>query len=416
MNFSDFRRSGHMPTLLTSFFFFDVCFAVWVLNGAMSPFVRESFSLTPAQNALLVSMPILSGALLRLPMGILAQNKGRKNVSLLIMALVAAALLAGWRWADSYQDMLVTGVLLGVGGASFGIALSLGSGWFPPKYKGLAMGIAGAGNSGTALSALFGPLLAARFGWQAVFGFALLPLAAAFIALACLAKEPPDASAKSLKGSLSLLAEKDTWTFNLLYVVTFGGFIGLTSFLPTFFHEQYGADKVLAGKFTALVVLMGSVARVAGGYVSDRWGGLRTLEVVLAFACGVSVLAGFMPPLAAMTALLILLFAALGLGNGAVFQLVPLRYPAATAVASSVIGEVGALGGVFVPNAMALSQNATGGFRLGFAAFAVLAALAFTALSWAKKGWTLRWVGDGGRVKAPDPLRPVVMVPAMDIY
>jgi NNP family nitrate/nitrite transporter-like MFS transporter len=316
--------------------------------------------------------------------------------------------------------MLLVGLLLGVGGASFGIALSLGSGWFPSRYKGLAMGIAGAGNSGTVFAALFGPLLARRFGWPAVYGFSLLPLALAMASLAVFAKEPPDAESKSLGQSLRLLAQKDTWVFNALYVITFGGFIGLTNFLPTLFYESYGVDKVGAGRFTAAVVLMGSLARVAGGYVADRVGGIRVLEGVLALTCLGAALGGLLPPLPLMTLLLVLVFAGLGVGNGSVFQLVPLRYGGDTAVASSVIGELGALGGVLIPNAMAASQGLSGSFRLGFGAFAAAAAAVFVALWAVQRRWTTSWVGAGGKARTTPAAREprVVMEPvlAMEIY
>jgi len=233
--FKTFLRAGHAPTLFASFLYFDFCFAIWVLNGAMGPFISESFGLTPAQKGFMISVPILAGALMRFPLGVLSQYIGRKNAAMVEMSLIIAALAGGYFFVNSYDSVLAMGVLLGIAGASFGVALSLGSGWFPPKYKGLAMGIAGAGNSGTVLAVLFAPPLAMKFGWQAVYGLAamtmLLPLAVMWFA----AKEPPDREHQSLREHLACLFEKDGWAFSLIYIVTFGGFIGLASFLPTYY-------------------------------------------------------------------------------------------------------------------------------------------------------------------------------------
>ena len=154
-NFKTFIKSGHWPTLFASFLYFDFCFAIWVLNGAMAPFISEEFGLTPAQKGFMISVPILAGALMRFPLGVLAQYIGRKSAAMVEMGLIIAALIYGYVFVNTYSDVLAMGVLLGIAGASFGVALSLGSGWFPPQHKGLAMGIAGAGNSGTVLAVLF---------------------------------------------------------------------------------------------------------------------------------------------------------------------------------------------------------------------------------------------------------------------
>ena len=241
--FKTFLRSGHWPTLAASFLYFDFCFAIWVLNGAMAPFISESFGLNAAQKGFMISVPILAGALMRFPLGVLAQYIGRKNAAMVEMGLIIAALAFGFFFVKTYNDVLAMGVLLGIAGASFGVALSLGSGWFPPQYKGLAMGIAGAGNSGTVLAVLFAPPLAQAYGWQTVYGLAaftmLLPMAVMWFA----AKEPPDREHQSLREHTACLFEKDGWAFSLIYIVTFGGFIGLASFLPTYFHDQFKVDR-----------------------------------------------------------------------------------------------------------------------------------------------------------------------------
>ena len=261
------------------------------------------------------------------------------------------------------------GVLLGIAGASFGVALSLGSGWFPPQHKGLAMGLVGAGNVGTAVSVLVAPPLAQWLGWQAVYGIAAVAVAAADgrddrVRQGAARRRRP----APLREHVACLFEKDGWAFSLIYVVTFGGFIGLASFLPTYFYDQFGVTKVEAGQLTMLAAFMGAAVRVVGGWISDRWGGVNTLTVVLRGRGRHAGLVAASPAVrwSLTTLLLMLCFAALGAGNGALFQLVPLRWPMTTAVAGSMIGEIGALGGGLVPNAMGLSKQYLGTYLWGF--------------------------------------------------
>ena len=350
----------------------------------------------------MLSVPILAGALMRFPLGVLAQYIGRKNAALTEMALIIAAMAYGFFFIDDYSDVIAMGVLLGIAGASFGVALSLGSGWYPPQYKGLAMGIAGAGNSGTVLATLFGPPLAAVYGWREVYAFAGIAMCLPFLVMIFAAREPPDRDqGQTMVDHVRCLWEKDGWMFNAVYVITFGGFIGLANFLPTFFYEQFHVTKIEAGQLTTLAALVGSGMRVVGGVMSDRLGGLLILSVVLLAAVAALFSLGAAPGVAATTVLMMLCFAALGAGNGAVFQLVPLRWPANTAVAGSMIGEVGALGGAIIPNAMGLSKQWTGSFAGGFMFFAVLAIAVLLALRRVQRGWVGACIGPNGRVITP---------------
>ncbi len=409
-----FLKSGHAPTLFAAFFYFAFSCCVWVMNGAMAPFISETFQLSPAQKGLMLSVPIIAGALMRFPLGLLSQYIGRKNATLVEMTLIVVALLFGYFFVDSFNDLLAMGVLLGIAGASFGVALSLGSGSFPPQHKGLAMGLVGAGNVGTAVSVLLAPPLAQWLGWQAVYGVAavstLLPMAVMLL----MAKEPPDVDRHAgLREHVACLFERDGWALSLIYGVTFGGFIGLTAFLPTYYHDQFGVSKVQAGQLTMLAAFMAAAVRVAGGWISDRWGGVNTLTVVLVL-CSVSlVLAGLASSsLTLTTLLLIVCFAALGAGNGALFQLVPLRWPTSTAVAGSMIGEIGALVGGAVPIAMGLSRQYLGSYLWGFILIAGLALLMLGVMRKMQIRWTRTWAEKGGRARpttslssAPPPAR-----------
>jgi NNP family nitrate/nitrite transporter-like MFS transporter len=260
---------------------------------------------------------------------------------------------------------------------------------------------------------LFAPPLAKLYGWQLVYGLSAIPLVVAMIALHIFAKEPPDREQKKLGDYLKVLVDRDAWVFNLLYMITFGGYIGLTSFLPTLFHDQYGIPKESVGQYSAIIVIMASILRVLGGLIADVVGGVRTLLVL----CGitlVSILAIATIPSQpwTMVALMVVCFSAMGAGNGAVFQLVPLRFKSTTAVAGSLIGEVGALGGGLLPVAMGLSYQYTGSFSLGFLSGAALSLLGLIAIGVMMREWTSTWVGAGGKAIADSAPAESLSMPA----
>ena len=400
--FKQFLRTGHGPTLFAAFLYFTFSFIVWVLNGAMAPFISESFGLDPAHKGLMLSVPIVAGALMRFPLGLLAQYIGRKNATLVEMGLIVVALLLGYFFVHDFGSLLAMGVLLGIAGGSFGVAMSLGSGSFPPQHKGLAMGLVGAGNVGTAVAVLIAPPLAQWLGWQAVYAVAAAAMSVPILTMVFLGKEPQDMPAKAtLREHVACLFEGDGWVFSLIYGVTFGGFIGLASFLPSYYHDQFGVGKVQAGQLTMIVAFIGAAARVAGGWLSDRLGGVTTLGWVLAIVAIALAGTGLAAASLAFTTLLLMAcFAALGAGNGALFQLVPLRWPATTAVAGSMIGELGALAGGLVPNAMGLSKQFLGTTLFGFLLMAVLALAMLVVLRAIQSRWTNTWVGPGGRARA----------------
>jgi NNP family nitrate/nitrite transporter-like MFS transporter len=397
-----FWSSGHAPTLFTALLYFDLTFAVWVLNGALAPFIGDELHLSPGQKGLMLSVPVIAGALMRFPLGVLSQYIGRKRAALVEMTIICVGLAIGWRLTDSYAGVIAMGIPLGVAGAAFGVALSLGAGWYPPEHKGLAMGIAGAGNSGAVLAVLFAPPLAAHYGWRAVYGLAIIPIAIAMLLLALLAKEPPDRERKSLRQTLDVLFDRDAWVMNVLYMVTFGGYIGLTSFLPTLFHDQYAIPKDEVGRYAAVAIISASVLRVAGGWLADKLGGVRMLVLLMMIIMADVLVAATLPASpVVMVAVLVIGFAAMGAGNGAVFQLVPLRFRGNAAVAGSLVGEIGALAGGFLPNALGSGKEWTGSYGPGLASIAVVALIGLGLLVLVQRRWTSTWVGAGGRALAP---------------
>jgi MFS transporter, NNP family, nitrate/nitrite transporter len=405
MHLRDFRKAGHTPTLFCAFLYFDVSFMIWVLIGALAVSISGSFWPKPDGVAndeylrqiaplktLMVAVPLLGGSILRLVLGLLTDRIGARRTGLIGMTLTAVPLLLGWLWADSLSQMLLVGLMLGVAGASFAAALPLASRWYPPQYQGLAMGIAGAGNSGTALATFFGPMLAVSLGWHTVFALALVPLAATFVVFYFLAKDSPNQPApKPLLDYAKVLGQADAWWFCLFYSVTFGGFVGLASFLNTFFKDQYfpidPKGTVYAGVFTTLCVVSGSFLRPVGGHLADRFGGVRMLLGL--YLCTGAALAGlaFLPPVTMTFALLFVVMGLLGMGNGSVFQLVPQRFRKEIGVMTGVVGAAGGVGGFFLPNLFGGMKWLTGSYGTGFAVFAGVSLLCVGLLWRLRAGW-----------------------------
>ena len=405
MNLRDFRRAGHVPTLLSAFLYFDVSFMIWLLPGALANSIVPAFGLSDSQKGLMVAVPLLGGAVLRLALGLLTDRVGARRAGLLGMSLTILPLMMGWLWADSFNKMLLVGLLLGVSGASFAAALPLASRWYPPRYQGLAMGIAGAGNSGTALATFFGPRLALVWGWHAVFGLALIPLLATLAFFLIFAKDSPEQPApRPLTTYADVLKLADTWWFCLLYSITFGGFVGLASFLNVFFLSQYGLSKVQAGNFATFCVIAGSALRPLGGYLADRFGGVRLLTGLYLIAGTTMLGLATLPPLFAGTVLLFATMATLGMGNGAVFQLVPQRFPKEIGVTTGIVGSAGGFGGFLLPTVLGSMKQATGSFSGGFLAFALVGGIGGAlALAYASRGWHGTFIGAGGRAAEAAP-------------
>lgn len=381
MTLRDFCRAGHLPTLFSAFLYFDVSFMVWILMGALANAIVADVDMSASEKGLMVAMPILGGALLRLPMGMLADRWGGRCVGLAALAWTFLPLMLGWLWADSFIRLLATGLLLGVAGASFAVALPLASRWYPPQHQGLALGITGAGNSGTALATFFAPRLAEIFGWQAVFGLALIPVALTSLVFAICAKDAPNRLPLiGFKQYARVLGSGDAWRFCGLYAVTFGGFVGLASFLNIYLHDQYGLSRVTAGSVATLCVLAGSLLRPVGGYLADWLGGVRLLAGLLTGAAVMMLGVALTPPLVVAATLLFVVMGLLGMGNGAVFQVVPQRFPRQVGVITGLVGAVGGVGGFLLPTVLGSVKSLSGSFAGGFVAFALAAALAGLSL------------------------------------
>lgn len=394
MNNNSFWKAGHTPTLFAAFLYFDLSFMVWYLLGPMAVQIATDLQLTTQQRGFMVATPILAGAFLRFVMGMLADQVSPKTAGIIGQVIVIGALAAAWQLGiHSYEQALLLGVFLGMAGASFAVALPLASQWYPAEHQGKAMGIAGAGNSGTVLAALAAPVLALTFGWTHVFGLALIPLLLTLALFSLLARNAPNrAKAKSMGDYFKALGDRDSWWFMFFYSVTFGGFIGLASALPGYFHDQYGLDPMTAGYYTAACVFGGSLMRPLGGALADRFGGIRTLlgMYVLAATCIAAVGLNLPSPVAAL-ALFVAAMLGLGAGNGAVFQLVPQRFRKEIGVMTGLIGMAGGVGGFLLAAGLGAIKQHTGEYQLGLWLFASLGLVAWFGLHGVKRRWRTTW-------------------------
>jgi NNP family nitrate/nitrite transporter-like MFS transporter len=394
MNRKSFLAAGHAPTLLAAFLYFDLAFMVWVILGPLGVQIADDLNLSHAQKGMMVATPVLAGALLRIVMGVMVDHLRPKLTGAIGQLIVIAALCVAWKFGvHSYEQTLVLGVFLGVAGASFAVALPLASRWYPPEHQGTALGIAGAGNSGTVLAALFAPGLAAAYGWGNVFGLAVIPLVVVFVLYLLLARDAPDCPpAKPLTEYFQVLKDRDAWWFMFLYSVTFGGFVGLASSLTIYFNTQYGLDAKTAGFFTAACVFAGSLVRPLGGMMADRIGGIRSLSVmyVLAALCLVGVSCDLPNPWIAL-AIFVPAMLALGMGNGAVFQLVPQRFRNEIGVMTGLVGMAGGIGGFYLASSLGFSRQLTGSYQSGFLIFAAFAVVALAGLTGVKNRWRTTW-------------------------
>ena len=397
-----FWRSGHTPTLLAAFLYFDLSFMAWYLLGPLQVQIAEALGLDAQQRGLMVAVPILCGAVLRLFLGTLADQVGARRAGLLAQLVVIATLLAAWRFGvGSFTQVLLLGALLGVAGASFAVALPLASRWYPPQHQGTAMGIAGAGNSGTVLAALFAPALAAAFGYRNVFGLAALPLLAALVVFALAAREAPGTVARKRWADYGrvLVGNRDSWRFMFFYAITFGGFAGFASALPGYFHDQFGFDARHAGWATAACVLAGSVMRPIGGVIADRIGGTRSLlGVYLAVALLVAAAATNLGGAAVTLVLFVLTLLCLGAGNGAVFQLVPQRFGAQIGVMTGLIGMAGGIGGFALAASLGAIKQHAGSYAPGLWLFAGCALAAWAWLAGVRHEWRNQWAAGAARL------------------
>jgi NNP family nitrate/nitrite transporter-like MFS transporter len=423
--FKALKGQGHAPTLFMAFLYFDMSFMVWTMLGPLSTEIGEALALaghimTAGEKATLLSLPILSGAILRIVLGFGVDKFGPKKTALVSQLIVIASLLTAYMLGDTitYNQLLIVALGLGFAGASFAVALPQAGQWYPPKSQGIVMGIAGAGNIGVVIDFIFAPKIAELWGWETVFLVGAIMAIVTFIAYAFIAQDAPEsvykARPKKLKDYGKLLKDKDTWWFSLFYAISFGGFVGFAGYMKVYLMNTYSVDmeafgldvldegnvKVIAGYFGALCIFAGAVLRPFGGSIADRIGGVKALYFFygMVFAL-VSLTALVELPFYIAIFVLFLIMANLGMANGSVFQLVPQRFGKDIGIMTGLVGCAGGLGGTALIKTLGWSKGAFDGYAAGFMIFAAVVIVALIGLSMVKTRWRTTWgVNSGGMI------------------
>ena len=431
-------RSGNWKSLLACFLYFDTGFTVWVMFGALAPFITRQLSLSAEQQAFLVAVPVLSASIARITLGNLFQTVPGKGLALMGIALSAipGVVLLVHPQVSSYDTLLILGCLLGIGGASFAVALPMAGSSYPPRVQGLVLGLAAAGNIGAVLDGFLFPGLAQRWGWPVAAGLALPLLAIAALSIVLWAEDRSVKSGSRMRAAIGfavafagfaalvllvrgqafgrfatgvlllpalglllalavlprryivVFAERDTWVMMLVYSVTFGGFVGMSSYVSLLLTTQYGLPKVDAGYVMAALSFTGAMLRPLGGWVSDRLSGASVLVMLLlGIAAANFVFAALMPGIVGALVLLAVLYVCFGLGNGATFQLVPQRWAGKTGTMTGIIGAAGGIGGFYLPVVLGLARQNTGSYQLGFAVLGAVALAAFGLVLLLRHQW-----------------------------
>jgi NNP family nitrate/nitrite transporter-like MFS transporter len=423
--FKDLKGQGHAPTLFMAFLYFDMSFMVWTMLGPLASEIAAALALngrilTDGEIATLVSLPILSGAILRIVLGFGVDKLGAKTTALISQMVVILSLITAYLMGDTitYEILLIVALGLGFAGAAFAVALPQAGQWYPPKLQGVVLGIAGAGNIGVVIDFIFAPKIAEYYGWYSVFGVGAVMAIIVFIAYAFLAKNAPadiyTSRPKKVKDYIKLLGDKDTWWFSLFYAISFGGFVGFAGYMKVYLMNTYQADmsafgldvfdetnvKVIAGYFGALCIFAGAVLRPVGGNTADKVGGVKSLYFFYGMVAGLVTLTALVElPFYAAIFVLFLIMANLGMANGAVFQLVPQRFGKDIGIMTGLVGCAGGLGGTALIKTLGWSKGTFGGYTEGFLIFGAVVLVAIVGLSLVKTRWRTTWgVQAGGRI------------------
>ena len=357
---------GSSKALFLSTISFAIAFAVWGMISPLAKTFQTNFSLTEQETWSIIAIPVLLGSIIRIPMGMLTDKFGGRIVFGLLLLFIA---LPAYKlsFADSYNDFVIWGLALGMAGTSFSVGVGFASKWFPPEKQGLALGIFGMGNIGQSI-ALFGiPVLTSALSWQISYKlFALTTLIWGIIFLLFARNAESKAKPKSFTEMIRLLlTEPLTWLLSLFYFVTFGGFVALSISLPKLLQEIFHISFQDAGFRVAGFVVVATLMRPVGGWIADKVGGAKTLMYVFLFA-GLFALGMSFENIIPFTIGALGVAACIGLGNGAVFRLVPEYFPKDAGTVSGLVGAVGGLGGFFPPLILGFIKTQTGQYDLGF--------------------------------------------------
>ncbi len=397
-------RGEQQRAMWLSTFAFTVCFAVWTIFSIIGIQIKQQLGLNETQFGLLIATPILTGSLIRLFLGIWADQYGGRRV---FAAVMLCAAVATWMlgYAHTYPQFLVAALFVGIAGGSFSVGVAYVSKWFPPSKQGTALGIFGAGNVGAAVTKLMAPLVMVASGWIMVSKIWAIALAVTAVLFYLFSKEDPSlaqrrksgAKAMSFREQMMPLRNVQVWRFSLYYFFVFGGFVALALWLPHFLTGAYKLDVRTAGILGAFYSIPASLFRIVGGVLSDRIGARK----VMYWTLGVSVFCLFLLAypdthyvvkgitgditlhlaigVVPFTVLVFVLGFFMSLGKAAVYKHIPVYYPNHVGSVGGVVGMIGGLGGFILPITFGALNDLVGVWT---SCFMLLFVVAAASLAW----------------------------------
>ncbi|MCZ8515269.1 MFS transporter [Paenibacillus filicis] len=350
-----------------------LAFMTWVILSSLMPFIKEQIHMTQVQLTWVTAVPVLFGSILRIPIGFWTNRFGARKMFYLNFILLLAPIYWISR-AESFNDLIIGGLFLGLSGALFSIGVTSLPKYYPKERHGFVNGIYGMGNAGTAISTFGAPVLANHFGWSTTVLF-YSGLLVVFAALNFLMgdREETRVNTPLTEQVKSVYRNQKLWYLSIFYFITFGSFVAFTVYLPNFLVSYFHLAKVDAGMRTAGFIVLATIMRPVGGFLGDKLNPFKVLMFVFGGLTIAAVLLSFAPTIGLYTVGCLTIAFCAGIGNGAIFKLVPLYFSKQAGIANGIISAMGGLGGFFPPLMLAMLFSLTGHYAIGFMALSEVA-------------------------------------------
>ncbi|WP_442600221.1 nitrate/nitrite transporter [Neobacillus sp. D3-1R] len=359
-----------------------VGFMVWVLISSLMPYIKKDIPLTDNEVALVTAVPVILGSLMRILLGYWANRFGAR-IMFVISFIIILFPVFYISLANSMTDLIIGGLVLGMGGAVFSIGVTSLPKYYPKEKHGFVNGIYGAGNIGTAITAFSAPVLANQLGWSNTVRLFLIPIIL-FALLNFLFGDRKEAKVnKPLSGQIkSVYKNEKLWFLSLFYFVTFGSFVAFTVYLPNFLVSNFGLTSVDAGLRTAGFITIATIMRPIGGWLGDRFNPFVILGFVFNILTFSGVILSFSPNITLYTVGCLTIALCAGIGNGTIFKLVPYYFSKQAGIVNGIVSAMGGLGGFFPPIVLSIVFKITGHYAIGFMSLAMFALASFVIIVW----------------------------------